>query len=1314
MAKSPSQLENTLTAAQIADPSQVHFGVDKLDGTPGSYKITAAEVQKLSQRIDSVYNQQTNSPALTNATGAGKAYQVLPQATAQTRDFGAGPITFPARTPGLLVHNGTVWTFYPYHSFSPATQIPNDSQYVSTIYFPTTGEASNFVSGTGIQGPTIVFYRGNGTVAEPDYAWFVDRLNVVTCIAAPGKSGGKRYTMPNDAVSTPNAPTDTEANLYVQQQGIRGPAILIHLGAGGTASDPNFAWYIESENSSAIRIKEPSAGGEGEPGAAVWGAIGGTLSEQDDLVDALALRQPRTTNLDNLSSAPQQPFGVGVLGAGDADDLAGMIGIQSMLTTGTNGQVWTKQGNTLGIFGWANPAPGGGGGGTSSPGLFQVVATGDIANDNAAVASAVSAAKSYGNGAVIEFLPNGNNREINLTTVHLFDQVAVSLRGAPGFRGFILHDTTSGFQWGSDILPWNYPNVSAIPLGMARDTSQFDNPTVFSLVVTATGGNYTLTFNGSTTGNILFSSNSTQILAALNAVPALNGRFTVAGSGTASSPFRFTPTATGGLSGALITGSVATGGLTGGTATLTNTMPTVGRWYAFWSDQDVAEATWHSLNPLNPMRPCEFHRIGRQVQENRAFTLEMNATGGTYRLTINGLTTGDITWNADQTAAQNAINAVSGLNGNITVSTVAGKLVFTAAGSFAGIHNTGSITTGNLTGGGGNPATFTASSVVPAAKWLIEDTIYDQMVSGLSFFAEIPTIHGVKIENISARSVGGFIPLGPFLALYGCVEFDMRNVRMGDDNWRFNPGHILCVFCSGSQTNVVIADNENPNATMGDLTYGMVDICNNRILRTNCLFGATRHGYTTAARARTISGVSYRYGCTLNAVFESCLWRFNPRYHLTDGRQESQAIFDTHSESARVLLNNCQFYIPPNQVGLLIRGRDVVVQNATIYAADSAFPVLVQATRFKMIGGLIDGGFYSEVRNGSGTQPNVDEAMFLGVTWQNCGYTVLVFDTGTNHVVDSCKFLGSGGGIVNSPWMPSGPVYIRNLTNTTTARIRITNNTAPRFNNTCFVYPGSITYQQLIYDNNIVPGYDGAGNIGIARLRNAHGTDQHGAANSPIAATVEWEITFGTRNGKPKYDYIQQSNHVLTNSELYRPITSLHEVYDDTSEDLVNGWLVDVPYNGQAGGGSGGWYVLASSGMTIEAPKSLVSNTYNPGSESRELWWDASAGSLVATRPNDSHPNATPLAYTNCYSANLFQFTVPYRAVLAGNLATMQIDDAGNLSLTGGLLLTELASAPGATAANKGLIYAIDNAGKTRISARFLTSPAQTIATEPT
>lgn len=1307
--RSPSTLPNVLTTDQISDPAQVVFGVDKLDGTPGSYRFTAAELQKLSQRIDQVYNQQQNVPALTNATGAGKAYQVLPLPTQYVRNFGAGNITFPARTPGLLIHNGTVFTFYPFHSFSPATQIPNNDPSVSTIYNPTTGEAANFAVTNAIQGPTILYYAGRGTQAEPDYVWFVDRTNVLTCVSAPSKAGGKLYVMPFDYPAVDGAPTDTDAANYVQQEGIRGPALLAYVDTG-TGQDPDFVWFVEGTGSVPIRIKDPSAGGgEGEP--VNWGGIGGVLANQADLVGVLNGKQTKSANLDQLSSATLNGYGVGLLSLSSANDVAAAAGLAAITSGGNLGQLLARTGAQPGTIGWVDAPNPGGGGGSSSEGLFPVTATGDQANDNLAIAAAVTAAKSYGNGAVIEFRPNGVNREIYITSRHLFDQVSVSLQGAPGFRGFIATSQTSGFQWGSDILPWNYANVGTIPNGMARDTSQFDNPTAFILKVTATGGNYTLTFNGSTTGNILFSANAATILAALNAVPALNGKFTVTGSGTT---FNFTPTYSGGLAGTVITGSATSVSLTGGTVTLTQTIPTVGHWYAFWSDTNVTDATYHQAD--TPVRTCELHRIGRQVIEARAFTVKVNATSGNYTVTINGQTTGNISATATLSQIQSAVSAVPALSGNITVTqgSQSNWFVFTATpgGTYGGIHNSMFYTNVSLSGGGATPVTVETSLVMNASKWLIDDTVYDPMVAGQSYFAEIPTIHNVRIKDINCRAISTAVTPGTFFHLNGCVNFEMKNIRMGDEDWRFNPGEITTMFSSGTQTDVIVGDHGNPNVTM-ETYYGIVDVCINRIVRTNVKFGAVRHGYTTAARARTLVGVTYRYGMNLNAVFEKCFFGCNPKYVATTATQESSACFDTHSESARVLLSNCQWVIPPNQVGAIIRSRDVTILNPIMHAADSAFPVVVYAKNFTMKGGVIDGGFYSRVSN-SGTQPNVDNAKFIDVTWRNCGYTCLMFETGTDHRLDSCSFVDFGGGIVGSPWCPSAPVYVKSLTNGTTARLTVVNCTAPKSGNaTAFLYPGpTITTPQLLYENNTTPGYSGAGNIGIARLTNAHAGEVGTSPNSIIAPTIEWEMLYGDRNGKPKYQYVQQSNHVLTTTELNKPITSLHEVYDDTSEDLVTGWLVDVPYYGVAGGGSGGWYILAPQGMTINAPKSLVSNTYNVSSESRELWWDASASSLVATRPNDSHPNATPLAYALAYSANVFQFTVPYRAVLAGSLATLSIDDAGNLVIPGGLLLSELQSAPGLTAANKALIYALDNSTKTRISARFSSNAAQTIATE--
>lgn len=1055
----------------------------------------------------------------------------------------------------------------------------------------------------------------------------------------------------------------------------------LHVG-GGAGTFRVMAPCAAGDKKVCVRINVETGSGGGGGGSASWGFIAGTLSAQVDLQAALDAKAA-SSHVHSFASITAKPTTLAGYGITDAQPLDGDLTAIAALTTNTFGRAlltlssandlafvlpdngvnlaklvnasaasvlmgrragsagaWEEitLGSGLTMTGTTISASGGGGGGaTDPPGLFVVDASGVAATDNANIAQAVADAIAYGDGAIIEFRGTATNKEIYVTTNHAFGLVSVSLQGGPGFEGLIYTTSSSGFFWGADYYPWDLNPIGRIPLGVARNNNQLNDLSRFRLRVTATSGNYTLTLNGLTTGNIAATADATAIQTAINAVGGLNGNITVAGSG---GDFVLYPAGTL-VYNTTFAGTANNVSLVGGTATLYSTTPTVGKWYAFWSDNNVTEATWHASNIA--MRPLEFHRIARQVVEAKQFSLTIagTVTGGSYAITINGLTVTGISHNANASAIQSAVNGVGGLNGNVTVSG-AGPFLFDMVGSFRNQQNTMSVNESGLTGGSTPRATLVASQVPGVNKWLLADTMYDPMTAASNYYVEIPTVHNVRISNINVRSADGVTPSGSTFYLGGCIDYLIENCRIGNKNARNNPGVIFSLFCTGTMKNVQVYDHEDPNNSMSAY-YGMGDASCNRIVRENVKFGATRHGYTTYARARNISGVDYRYGGNLNAHFEKCYWSANPQYLPTTGAQQSAPLFDTHTETSRLTLSNCQWDVPANQVGISIRGRDVTVLNPTIRCADSAFPINVTGKNFTCVGGTIDGGFISYVRN-YGTQADVDNARFLGVTWKNYNYCVLRVETGTGLEVDSCKFLGAGGTAVASPWCPRAPIYIKSLTNNTTARARITNNTAPKYSNVAFVYPGDVTLDQLYYSGNEGATTYGGSSIGIARTRETHGVEGFGTAGAAIQTTIEWEMLYGVANGHPKYVYRQKTAHGLTLADKFKPIVldisgaPAYSIYDDTTDEQPIGLLFDVPHESAVDANN--FIVIAPHGLTLEIPKTFMGGTHSSGTDKPTGYWDLSDGKYEAVKPLDSHANATPIVDITAFTANLMQVTV--------------------------------------------------------------------------
>lgn len=110
--------------------------------------------------------------------------------------------------------------------------------------------------------------------------------------------------------------------------------------------------------------------------------------------------------------------------------------------------------------------------------------------------------------------------------------------------------------------------AAAFAKALATGAVSYPRESSFTLTITATGGNYTITWEGQTTGNIAYNANAATILSALEALSNVApGDLTVTGTG----PWVVKPTSTGAWAETDITATINTGGLTGGSATLTET-----------------------------------------------------------------------------------------------------------------------------------------------------------------------------------------------------------------------------------------------------------------------------------------------------------------------------------------------------------------------------------------------------------------------------------------------------------------------------------------------------------------------------------------------------------------------------------------------------------------------------------------------------------------------------------------------------------------------------------------------------------------------
>lgn len=531
---------------------------------------------------------------------------------------------------------------------------------------------------------------------------------------------------------------------------------------------------------------------------------------------------------------------------------------------------------------------------------------------------------------------------------------------------------------------------------------------------------------------------------------------------------------------------------------------------------------------------------------------------------------------------------------------------------------------------------------VNTTSWMLQKPTYDTMNSGQKI-AKLPVIYGVKISNLQIEMLPGQTPAGSALALIGCIDFEMTDIRLGDKQGKCNPGEISTIYCKGRQVRCKCADHENPNVSQ-DSYYGFVDSICSQMVRVECEFGSLRHGFTTGGRERTVDGTTYRYGGALDGVFDNCTWYGAPQQRTSDSAFLSAPQWSDHSECSRYTVKNSRFYLPYWNAAFNIRGRDITFINNEIISATSGNVGYVRAARFSFINNRIKGGFRIEVSNG-GTQANVDDVVFRGNTWRDTYGCVLAIFTGNNIDISDNHFFKCGAGVAGSPFSPKCIIYIRSLTDSN-AKIRINGNTAPKYNNDYFVYTSGLGESQLasFSGNKGLETYTRCG-LGFARHRIAIGgvydptdttpSNYVGGIGQPIAAVPQWEIKYAVANGRDKFKYVKKQAHGLTAADVDCPITTGCQVYDHTLPDQVlDGWLGEVMNED--------WFILFPSQSTFEVDDTILGETYSPETQTRALWWNGTTRKLMATPPNDNALDARTIVRVNAMDSGKIHLTFDY------------------------------------------------------------------------
>lgn len=415
----------------------------------------------------------------------------------------------------------------------------------------------------------------------------------------------------------------------------------------------------------------------------------------------------------------------------------------------------------------------------------------------------------------------------------------------------------------------------------------------------------------------------------------------------------------------------------------------------------------------------------------------------------------------------------------------------------------------------------------------------------------------------------------------------------------------------------------------GGVVYGILDaICTNVDVQ-GCTFGGTRHAYSTGgATATAIHGTSSdRLGSVKSVLIHGN--RFGNNGRLDGTTLFGVSIVNLHEEGRRVTISDNVFNVPGEQAvqnrGIIVRFRDAVISNNTFNCGPGATPIAVYATRATIANNTFNGGLRCEVIPQPLLNPPytaVDKVRFINNSFRNFATPAIYVSTGTGHEIlgntfDNCGYMAVTG-------YQRAAIQFAGLSTGGTALVK--DNVIPKRSNLLSVHTGTLGQSQVVFDGNVFEGY---GNLSMGLDRS-------------LTQTASFERLYTHRNNsRTKLSVIfQQSHGLLVPAHLFRPVTQLHAVLNDTAgSQAVAGILGDVVDANN--------YVLYAIGEQFELPASMVDNAYAFPASGRDLYWDLSAAKYVPVKPGDSLAGAGVILRVHAQIGTNFFVSVAYPSVAA-------------------------------------------------------------------
>lgn len=478
------------------------------------------------------------------------------------------------------------------------------------------------------------------------------------------------------------------------------------------------------------------------------------------------------------------------------------------------------------------------------------------------------------------------------------------------------------------------------------------------------------------------------------------------------------------------------------------------------------------------------------------------------------------------------------------------------------------------------------------------------------------------LDNISFAGSNNSAGANPAYAAkyYCCYRPFNRNVTLSYS------GGIALFLCYAYDNQAIIHEG----AVNANTDYGIVPAWSDCGVTSGYVGRSSRHHYTTSAYG---SGTT-RWATNKHNVFENFLVSLDG----DDTASSSNIGIDTHAESygficrSGLVVMGSEGTISPSAGPTIIayqsRGRKSRFQDCIAVGNEAGKQRGFHtsgAQDTEIINCVVDGawcGIHVEIQGSTVKKPS-NGTKVVGGLYRNIRNDAMIFDSGDDHMVYGAKIESCGkvaGGLFGSvrACISFYDRYALGMTGCGVIACDLTKDT-----NLYSVATHTLAYDDLNIQDNRVGGY-GFLSIGLDRS---------------LSETPKIEQNFGNLQvGRKNNIYLNQASHGRSVSDVNKPYTDALALYDDTaSGQIVLGFVADVINTD--------WLILEPIGTVTTMLDSQLTTSYTYGTDSRKLYYDASAGKYAKTKPGDSHASVDYLCFVTGYYDGILHVVLGRNAV---------------------------------------------------------------------